>query len=111
MSDDVRSWFPAVQFLLTIVVGIYAWVADRYRAHRDELDRLRADCDRRQGQLERSVERLSERADHVPSSGEVSELVALTRELRAELRGMRDQLGAISIRLDRHDEFLATRFQ
>lgn len=111
MSDDLRAWLPLLQFILTTVVGVYAFIADRHRAHRDQLDALRADSERRTGALEREVERLTERVRHVPSAADVADLVAASRELRSDLRGLRDLLGAISVRLDRHDEFLQTRFQ
>lgn len=109
MSDDLRAWLPAIQFVMTTVVGIYAFVADRHRAHRDQLDALRADHERRSAALERDVGRLEERVRHVPTAEAVAQLTADLRELKGDLRGVSERLQGLWVRLDRHEEFLQTR--
>jgi hypothetical protein len=112
VSED-HSWvsiaLQVAHLVLTIFVGIYAWVSNGHRANRAELAKLREEHGERLRDLGTTIAQIEERQRHAPTVEQFTDLLGEMRELCGEVRGLREQLVALTARTERHDEFLHRR--
>jgi hypothetical protein len=84
--------------LLTLALGLYAWVAS-----------IRSALDARLGKLEREDGVLGERVSHLPTQSDVGELQVGAAEAGAELEAAQRSIDAIWQRLELIEEWLRHR--
>jgi phage shock protein A len=104
-SPGMPSWIHVAHLVLTVLIAIYSWVAASSRANRTEITAM----ERRIDGMSRKLSTVEERLRHTPSSEATSELLATTRELRAELEGFKRAVGRIDERFDRYEEHVLRR--
>lgn len=109
MDASVIGWFAQVG-TVGGVLAIYHYIDGRNRATSKEVEALRRDHDTRLTSVERSLDRLGEKLDHLPRGTEVAALslqvAKLEGAVNGSLSGVRAQMQSIHSRVERIDDFL-----
>ena len=94
MLDAVNTPWPLLTVLLTVSVGVYAWIAA-----------IRKGLDDRCTETEQELAVLGERIKHLPSAKEIAELTAATQRLTVEMASAVKSIDALAHRLELHEEW------
>ena len=92
---DPKFWLDALQLSLTVGVGIYAWAANRHRATRTEIDKVKAD-----------LTALNDRLIHAEAEIEDKPTVKALHELALSMNSFSGDLKALVARLDGQTEIV-----
>lgn len=110
---DPKFWLDAVQLVLTVGVGIYAWTANRHRATRAEIDQLRRDHDKRLANHADRITRAEVEIEDKPTAKALHELaLSMTsfggdlKALVARFDGQTEIVKRLEKVADRQEEFL-----
>lgn len=90
---DPKFWLDAVQLVLTIGVGLYAWTANRHRATREEIDQLRRDHEKRLANHADRITRAEADIEDKPTANAL-------HEVAVSITGLGGDLKAVVARLD-----------
>ncbi|TQI78714.1 uncharacterized protein DUF2730 [Serratia fonticola] len=93
--EELNFSFSAVQWLVTVAIGIYAWVISRQAATNGEVLELRT-----------RVIALEERVRQLPTQQQLAQLMVQLGATEAQLNNIGVQLTAMSRRVERIDDFL-----
>lgn len=105
-SDWPQLAWQILHALFTLALAIYAYSADRHRAHRDQLEELRTAHDARIRQLETDSSGVKARLESMPSAQAISDMNATLAGLSAQVEGARESMRAIALRFDRVEDYL-----
>ena len=111
--EDPRFWLDAVQLLLTIGVGLYAWLANRHRATREQIDKLRKDHEARLVALSERLIRAEAELEDKPTAKALHELALAISHFGGDLKavvarldGMAEIVGRLEKVADRQESYL-----
>lgn len=93
--NELSFSFSAVQWLVTIAIGVYSWVISRQSATNQEVLELRT-----------RVVTLEERVAQLPTQQQLSELLVQLSRVDSQLSSIHSHVQAQARRLERIDDYL-----
>lgn len=104
-EDATRFWLSVASFFLSIIVGIYTWIATR----RKNVDRKLTEHDRR-------IQKVEDNLHHLPQAHEVHSILVTLETMRGEMRvlaqslqGQEQIMARIEAMVSRHEDTLLGR--
>ena len=93
--EQLNFGFGAVQWLITVAIGVYSWFMSRQAASAQELLELRT-----------RIVALEEQARHLPSQAAISGLLVSLEAVRSDLSGMRNTIGGVQRSVENINAYL-----
>lgn len=93
--NELNFSFSAVQWLVTIAIGVYSWIVSRQAATNKEVLELRT-----------RVIALEERVKLLPTQQQLSALMIQMERTDAQLNNISVQITTLGRRIERIDDFL-----
>lgn len=110
---DPKLWFDVAQFLITALIGIYVWQANRHRASREQIEKLRKDSDERLDSHGERLTAIEQNQKHQPKAEDLTKLSLNieringdVKALTANLEGIKDLGDMLRRQVNRIDDFL-----
>ncbi len=91
-----KFWFDVGQWIVTLAIGAYAWLTNRHRATRDEIQTARKEAADGHAAHEQRLTRVEETVKHLPDDEALAKLYELLHGTRMEVSAMRASLAALN---------------
>ena len=92
---DARFWLDLAQWLTTLGIGAYVWVATRQRATRDQIESVKSEAAERADRHAERLTKLEANMEHVPSRGAIDGLNQKLTQLHGDFQHMAGWLEGI----------------
>ena len=93
--DAAKFWFDVLQFILTLVIGVYVWVVNRHRVTHTRIDGLEGHVDGKLNDHEKRLIIMEKEVEHLPNHDDVGVLRQRTAAIEGDIKGVREELHGI----------------
>ncbi|WP_405119203.1 DUF2730 domain-containing protein [Pseudomonas leptonychotis] len=93
--EQLNFGFGAMQWLITVAIGVYSWFMSRQAASTQELLELRT-----------RIVALEEQARHLPSQTSITGLLVSLEAVRSDLGGMKNTIGGVQRSVENINAYL-----
>jgi hypothetical protein len=94
--NGLAFWFQVIQFVITAFIGVYVYVANRYRVTIHRVKLFEDETDKRFEKHSERITRTEERLKRMPQHDDMNDLHARITELQGEVREAAGKLDGIS---------------
>ena len=86
--EAAAVYWDVAQWVVTALVGLYAWITSRQRATQAEISELASATDKRLTTHAERLVKIEEQIRHLPEDSEIKELTANVAELHGDVKAL-----------------------
>lgn len=105
-GDAWRFWLDALQWLVTLCLGLVVWLRKPGEAAGDAVQALRDEHASAIGDHAQRLTQIETHMKHMPDEGEFRKLEGQVNEVAQRVHGIQDSMANIRISLQRIEDFL-----